>query len=73
MKIHQLLGGVSIAITNEERKFISSHGDNVSLHSLNERDIWIAQNLVRKDVYKLTNDNDRIVINKGYEHNKSTL
>lgn len=67
MRIHQLLGQASIIVTNEEKKFINEHGDSISLSSLNDHDMWLAQNLVRKNVYQLTNDNKNIVINKGHE------
>ena len=67
MKIHQLLGQASIIITNEETSFINHHPDTISLSSLNDHEIWIAQNLVRKNVYQLTNDNKKIVINRGHE------
>lgn len=67
MKIHQLIGDVSIAITNEEQHFIKSHHNHISLSSLDERETWIAQNLVRKHVYKLSNNDNHIIINKGHE------
>jgi hypothetical protein len=74
MKIHHVLNGVSIAITNEERAFIKAHRNHIPLSSLNERDMWIAQNLVRKDVYKLTKDSKSIVVNKGsHESNRSSI
>jgi hypothetical protein len=68
MRIHQLLGPASIMVTNEEKKFINSHSDTISLTSLNDHEMWLAQNLVRKNVYQLTNDNKNIVINKGHEN-----
>ena len=67
MKIHQLLGQASIIITNEETRFIKNHSDTVALSSLNDHEMWVAQNLVRKNVYQLTNDNKKIVINRGHE------
>lgn len=72
MKIHHLLGGISIAITNEERNFIKAHSEPTSLSSLDEHGHWLAQNLVRKNVYTLTNDSKYIVINKN-ETNQSTV
>lgn len=69
MKIHHLLGGISIAITNEERSFIQSHDKHIPLSALDERGVWLAQNLVRKNVYSLTTDNKSIVINNGHETN----
>lgn len=69
MKIHHLLGGISIAITNEERSFIQSHDKQIPLSALDEHGVWLAQNLVRKNVYSLTTDSKYIVINKGHEVN----
>lgn len=64
MKIHHLIDGISIAITNEERAFIQQHDGEIPLTALTERDLVVAQNLVRKNVYKLTNDSKRIIINR---------
>jgi hypothetical protein len=73
MKIHQLLDSVSIIITNEEYNFINGHSENVPLSSLDEHGVWVAQNLVRKNVYQLTKDNKHIVINKGYDTKQSII
>lgn len=73
MKIHHLLGSVSIIITNEERNFINDHSENIPLSSLDDHGVWVAQNLVRKNVYRLTKDNKYIVINKGHETQHSTI
>jgi hypothetical protein len=56
MKIHQLLSGVDITLTNEETKFIKTHEDNVSINSLDDHNQWVAQNLVRKGVYAMGKD-----------------
>ena len=61
MKIHQLLSGIGIAVTNEEQQFISRYGDRVKLSSLDEHDQWSAQNLVRKGVYSLSKDSDTLI------------
>lgn len=63
MKIVQLLSGVDIAITNEERTFINKHKDQVSILSLDEHDQWLAQNLVRKGIYSLSKDSRAIIKN----------
>jgi hypothetical protein len=55
MKIHQLVSGVSIPVNNEEQCFINKH-DSVKLTSLDERDSWLAQNLVRKGIYDVSKD-----------------
>lgn len=73
MKIHQLLNSVSIIITNEERSFIKGHNDTIPLSSLDAHEVWVAQNLVRKNVYQLTNDNKDIVINRGHENKQPTI
>lgn len=73
MRLHQLINGISIAITNEEREFIRSHSDVISLSGLNEHDLWLAQNLVRKNVYQLTSDSKNIVINKGNGQSKTVI
>jgi hypothetical protein len=63
MKIVQLLSGINTAITNEEQRFLNTHRDHVKLHSLDERDHWMAQNLVRKGLYAISNDNNTLVKN----------
>lgn len=63
MKIHQLLSGVGIAITNEEQTFVSRHNNHVRLSSLDEHDIWLAQSLVRKGVYSISKDNSTLTKN----------
>ena len=73
MKIHQLLDQPSIAITNEEHEFINSHQNVIPLSSLYEREVVIAQNLVRKNVYQLTKDSKHITINKGNETGRSII
>lgn len=56
MKIHQLLNQLDVAVTNEEHNFISKHNHPIKITSLNEHDYWLAQNLVRKGIYIVTND-----------------
>ena len=60
MKIHQLLSGVGVAITNEEQQFISRHDNNVRLSSLDDHDVWLAQSLVRKGVYSISKYNSTL-------------
>jgi len=73
MKIHQLLDDVPIIITNEERTFIQKFESLIPLSSLSEHDIWTAQNLVRKGVYKLTNDSKNIILNKNHAGKNNRL
>jgi hypothetical protein len=57
MKIHQLLSGIDISISNEEHRFIESHDRSVKITSLDEHDQWLAQSLVRKGIYSISKDN----------------
>ena len=57
MKIHQLLSGIDIPLSNEENKFIETHDQHVKLTSLDEHDQWLAQSLVRKGIYSISKDN----------------
>jgi hypothetical protein len=61
MKIHQLLSGVQLPITNEENSFIVKHSDNVRITTLDGRDQVLAQNLVRKGVYSISKDNNTLI------------
>jgi uncharacterized protein YlxP (DUF503 family) len=61
MKIGQLLSGMHIVLTNEEQSFVKRHKDSVSITSLDEHDLWLAQNLVRKGIYSISNDNRTMV------------
>ena len=63
MKINQLLSGVNIAITNEEQRFVDHHSGNVKITALDDHDQWLAQNLVRKGVYRISNDNRTLIKN----------
>lgn len=72
MKLHQISNKFPIILTNEENRFIKTHGDQVSLKSLDERGVWLAQNLVRKNIYKIIEDNTTLILNKD-ESGKTTL
>jgi hypothetical protein len=61
MKITQLLSGIGIAVTNQEQQFIENHTNNISITSLSERDQWLAQNLVRKGIYSISNDSRTLI------------
>lgn len=67
MKISQLLSGIDITLNNQENDFIKKY-NNVKLESLNEHEHWIAQNLVRRGIYKLSND-DQTLIKNLHEQN----
>lgn len=61
MKICQLLDGLLIPLTNEEKQFVEKHQSKVSLVNLDEHDVWLAQNLVRKGIYSISNDNRTLI------------
>jgi hypothetical protein len=61
MKINQLLSGHSIMITNEEQRFIDRNRSAVRLTALDDRDTWLAQNLVRKGLYNISKDNNTLI------------
>lgn len=62
MKIANLLSGISsIALTNQEKDFVETYRNKVSLTNLNEQDLWIAQNLVRKGIYAISKDNQTLI------------
>jgi hypothetical protein len=63
MKIHQLLSGFNTPVTNEEQHFIENHQGTLKLSSLDERDSWIAQSLVRKGVYTISKDSNTLITN----------
>ena len=60
MKIAQLLDGIDIALTNEEHRFVKKF-PQANISTLTDRDQWIAQNLVRKGIYELSNDSRSII------------
>lgn len=59
MKIRHLIA--EIILTNEEKKFTQKHSDGVSLNGLDDREYWLAQNLVRKGVYEVSKDSQTLV------------
>lgn len=60
MKIVQLLSGLNTPLSNEETNFLKRY-ERVTITSLNERDNWVAQNLVRKGVYSIAKDNNTLI------------
>ena len=61
MKIHQLLSGVDIPLTNEEQHFLDKHGTEVKITSLDEHEQWVAQSMVRKGAYKISKDSNTLI------------
>lgn len=62
MKISQLISGLIIPLSNQEQKFIDSHG-YIKLNNLSENDLWLVQNLIRKGVYEISKDNNTLIKN----------
>ena len=60
MKIHQLLSGVGLPLSNEELEFVEKYGNNVRLSTLDEHGLWLAQNLVRKGAYSISSDSNTL-------------
>ena len=56
MKMQELHAGMTVALTNEENKFMVFHGYEVAMVSLNEREELIAQSLIRKGIYDFSSD-----------------
>lgn len=63
MKISQLLFDIDLFLTNEEKQFIENHSHRVSLHVLDEHNLWVAQNLVRKGAYSISKDSNTLIKN----------
>jgi hypothetical protein len=63
MKIHQLISNVYIPLTNEETDFVRRHTDKIRLESLDDHNLWVAQNLVRKGIYQVSKDSKLLVKN----------
>lgn len=63
MKIHQLLSGLDIIVTNEEQQFINRYASSVKLSSLDDHDQWLAQNMVRKGLYTISTDSNTLLKN----------
>lgn len=61
MKIYQLLDSIQLPVTNEEHDFMNRYNDQIRITSLDERDILLAHNLVRKGVYAISNDNNTLI------------
>lgn len=59
MKIVHLLN-LDVPLTNEEMQFTKEHKGKVRLGGLTERDLVLAQNLVRKGIYEISKDNEHI-------------
>jgi hypothetical protein len=55
MKLIELISNISVYLTNEEKKFVNKYS-SVKLSTLDEHNHWLAQNLVRKGVYDISND-----------------
>jgi hypothetical protein len=59
MKLYELISGIPIVLTNEEKSFVDKY-PTARLSSLDDHDLWLAQNLVRKGLYSISNDNNTL-------------
>jgi hypothetical protein len=73
MRIHHLITTPSIILTNEESKFVNSHPKEISISNLYNRDHVIAQTLVRKGVYEISNDSKRLLLRHDDKSNSETI
>lgn len=72
MKIHQLIGGPSIILSNEEQSFIKQHNSEIPLRTLYDREEVIARTLVRKGVYEISKDNQTLIC-KTHANNRTII
>ena len=63
MKIAQLLSGIELPLNNAELSFVEKYDKVVNIARLNEHELWLAQNLVRRGVYSISNDNVTLIKN----------
>lgn len=59
MKLYELISGMKVILTNEEKSFIDKY-PTARISSLDEHDLWLAQNLVRKGLYSVGKDNNTL-------------
>ncbi len=60
MRIHDILD-IPVVLNNEEHEFLEDHPQKFSITSLIERDLVVAQNLVRKGIYEISKDSKYLV------------
>ena len=72
MKIKDFLASMGVMLTNEEKNFVHHFGDAVSLSGLGDHEIWVAQNLVRKGIYEISNNDNQITKAKNVFYLRST-
>jgi hypothetical protein len=53
MRVYEITPNLSMMLSNEEMSFVNKHHDQILVDSLNDKDAWMARNLVRKGVYEL--------------------
>lgn len=63
MKIAQLLSGIDVILTNQEKQFVENHKSHLTIDAMSDRDQWLAQNLVRKGIYSISNNNQTLIKN----------
>jgi hypothetical protein len=65
MKIHELTGQLTIALTNQEHDFVKRYGQQVMISALTEVDQELARKLVIKGVYKPSQTSNTIRLARG--------
>jgi len=73
MKIQDLFESIRIVLTNEEQDFVKTYGREVFLSRLDHHANWVAQMLVRKGMYEISNDNKQLVKAKNVFYNRSSI
>lgn len=58
MKIIELVNGLTVALTNEERNFVMFHTNKILVSSLGFREELVARSLVRKGVYDISDNSE---------------
>lgn len=62
MRLHEFVPAkLKIQVSNEEREFVSKHPSTVNIKTLDDRNVWLARNLVRRGVYEISTDNQTLV------------
>jgi hypothetical protein len=65
MKVGQLVDSLTIMLSNEEHEFVKSHPQEILIKSLYERDYVLAQQLLRKGIYEISNDSKKLKLRYG--------
>ena len=68
MQINELLGSYRVAVTNEEQKVLDKMHDVAPLHSYDEREQFVIENLIKKDlVSKHVRNKQTLVVKNDFK------